>query len=98
MNKQERKNRVIAQGEHSNHSHVITGDAEVVRNDNGEITISVGGEGAVLKHILESNWVDSGNEVWTQEHNDIAFPEGEYKFIAQKEFDPYERKIMEVLD
>ena len=54
MNNQERKNRIIARGEGSNHAHVIVGNAEITRNENGEIIITVGTEGAILKHLLET--------------------------------------------
>jgi len=74
MTKDERKNRVIAQGEFSNHSHVVTGDATVERNGKGEIIIKVGEEGAVLRHILESEWLE-GREQWTGEHHDINLKE-----------------------
>jgi hypothetical protein len=114
MNKQERKNRVIARGEGSNHSHVITGDAIVTRNNNGEILIEVGNEGAVLRHILETSWME-GAEVHTKEHGDISLTElpnqvrqgdvllekvGErtYKYIAQQEYDPYNDVIQQVRD
>lgn len=113
MNKQERKNRVIAQGEHSNHSHIITGDA-IVRNERGEILIEVGNEGAVLKHLLESNWM-SGQETWTGEHTDIdlsglpnqvrhgdvlleKIADRTYKYIPQVEYDPYDDAIRAVRD
>lgn len=114
MNKKERTNRVIARGEGSNHSHVIVGDAEIKRNDNGEILITIGQEGAVLRHILESSWMD-GSEVHTGEHGDISLsdlPEqirqGDvllekvkdrtYKYIAQVEYDPYDDVIRQVRD
>lgn len=96
MNKKERENRIIARGEHSNHCHVITGDA-VVKNNNGEILVEVGNERAVLRHLLESDWM-KGNEVWTKEHHDIKIEKGTYKYIAQKEFDPFEGIIRNVLD
>jgi hypothetical protein len=96
MNKQERLSRVIARGEVSNHSHIVTGDA-VVRNENGEIIISVGSEGAVLKHLLETEWMQ-GREAWTGEHTDIPLKQGEYKFIQQQEYDPYQDLIRAVAD
>lgn len=70
MKNKERKNRILARGEFSDHCHVVTGDAEIIRNPNGEIIVEVGNEGAVLKHILESSW-DNGREEWTGEHKDI---------------------------
>lgn len=114
MNKQELKNRIIARGEGSNHSHVIVGDATVTRNSNGEILIEVGNEGAVLKHILESSWMN-GQEVFTGEHMDIPLnelptqlrqgdvmleriAERTYKYIPQVEYDPYNEVIKQVTD
>lgn len=97
MNKQERKNRIIARGEHSNHSHVMVGDCEVERNDKGEIFVTVGNEGSVLRHILETEWME-GREVWTKEHHDIKYSPGQYKFIQQTEYDPFEKIIRKVID
>lgn len=74
MNLSERKNRIIARGEFSNHAHVITGDAEVTRNGRGEILIKLGEEDCVLKHILETAWIE-GKEKWTGEHHDINLTE-----------------------
>jgi hypothetical protein len=73
MKKDELKKRVIARGEFSNHSHVITGEnVEVVQR--GSQTIIVVGEdsNAALKHLLETDWL-AGKEVWTKEHQDISF-------------------------
>lgn len=114
MNTQERKARIIARGEHSNHSHVIVGDAEVTRDSKGEIFIEVGNAGAVLKHILESEWL-SGNEKWTGEHTDIDLAglpnqvrhgdvmlektgERQYKYIQQKVYDPLTKRIEDARD
>lgn len=71
MNKNERKNRIIARGEHSNHSHVVVGDAQIERNSEGEIIITLGNEDCVLRHILESHWLEEEKEVWTNEHHDV---------------------------
>ena len=98
MNKQERKLRVIARGEHSNHSHVVCGDSVMVREEKGEVFITVGNEGAVLRHLLESEWVETGREVWTQEHADIQLPAGEYKYVAQIEFNPLDETVRRTKD
>lgn len=74
MNLQERKNRIIARGEFSNHAHVITGDAKIHRNLKGELLVEMGSEECILKHILESEWM-KGNEIWTEEHHDINISE-----------------------
>jgi hypothetical protein len=112
MKKEERVSRIIARGEHSNHSHVVVGDAEVLRNNQGEIIVKVGKEGAMLKHILESNWME-GEEVWTKEHTDIPLKggsvrhgdvllkevrENEYLYVHQNEFDPFEKIVRRVVD
>lgn len=108
MTNSDRKNRIIARGEGSNHAHVITGDA-IVTNNRGEILIEVGNAGAVLKHILESEWMN-GTEKWTGEHADINLTdlpdqvrhgdvmlqrtgERQYKYIQQMVFDPLTRRI-----
>lgn len=97
MKQEERKNRVIARGEGSNHSHVAVGDCAVIRNIDGEILLEVGNEGAVLKHILESDWLQ-GKETWTNEHADIKLDKGTYKYIPQVEYHPYNKVIQEVKD
>ena len=97
MKKQERLNRIIARGEHSNHSHVVTGNATVERNENGEVIINALDNECFIKHILESNWIE-GEEVWTKEHHDIKLKLGKYKFVQQQEFDPFEKIIKDVLD
>ena len=114
MKKEQRKSRVIARGEGSNHSHVIVGDAEVTTNNKGEIFVEIGNEGAVLKHILETEWMQ-GREVWTGEHTDISLTdmpaqvrhgdvmlekvaERTYKYVPQVEYDPYNDIIQQVKD
>lgn len=95
MNTNERKLRIIARGETSGHCHVIVGDA-IVRNENGEVVITVKGN-ASIRHLLEDAWMN-GIETWTKEHKDIELEEGEYKFIQQTEYDPYEDVIRTAID
>lgn len=90
QNKNERINRIIARGEVSGHCHVIVGDnVTVTRNSEGQIIVEVGGVDAVLKHIMETPWVESGIHKWTEEHKDIPLKRGIYEFVQQTEFDPY---------
>lgn len=114
MKNEELKNRIIARGEHSNHCHVIVGDAIIERNENNEVIIKVGKEGAIIKHLLETEWLN-GNEIWTNEHTDISLAdlpeqirhgdvlldkigERDYKYVQQIEWHPYTKKIQEVKD
>lgn len=96
MKKQERINRIIARGETSGHSHIVVGDATIIR-DNEKITITVDGKCAI-KHLLEQPFVEEGKEVWTKEHKDISLKKGVYEVVRQREFDPYEQAIRRVQD
>jgi hypothetical protein len=98
MSREDRAKRVIARGEHSNHSHVICGDDVMVREEKGEVFVTIGSEGAVLRHILEKEYLETGTEIWTREHKDIQLPEGEYKYVAQVEFNPLDETIRRVQD
>jgi predicted ribosome-associated RNA-binding protein Tma20 len=66
--KEERLNRIVARGEVSGHSHIITGDAVVVREKEKTI-VHINGKCAI-KHLLEKPFVDEGIEQWTKEHHD----------------------------
>lgn len=107
MNLQERRSRIIARGEHSGHSHIITGEA-VVRNEHGEILIDIIGE-ASLDHLMEDSWIE-GKKEWTKEHHshdlskmqtpvrqgDIYLEkvgEKTYRFVQQMVFDPLSKRI-----
>lgn len=104
----ERKKRIIARGEHSNHSHIIVGDAEV-ETKCGSTYITIGDDGASIKHLLETSWL-AGEEVWTEEHADIDLTElpgmvrhgdillknvggRKYQYIKQVVFDPLSKRI-----
>ena len=96
MNLKERKNRIIARGEISDHCHVIVGNATIERTED-KVTVNVEDGGAYMKHLLESKWLE-GVEQWTQEHADIYLEPGEYEYIQQVEFDPFEKIIRRVVD
>src|SRR6476646_3402315 len=107
MTIQERKKRIIARGEISDHAHVITGDA-TIRNEGGEILIDITGN-ASIEHLVETAWLQ-GKEEWTKEHAPIELKEmpayirqGDiflekigpktYKYIQQQVFDPLTKRI-----
>jgi hypothetical protein len=113
MNLQQRKNRIIARGEFSNHVHVIVGDAEVETNG-GNTYITIGDGGASIKHLLETAWLD-GKEEWTKEHSDIdltelpnqirhgdimlkKIDERKYQYVQQMVFDPLSKRIEQARD
>ena len=97
MTKQERQDRVIARGEISGHAHIVTGDATVVRK-NQQVVINVGPGGAVMRHLIESAFVETGEEKWTGEHADIKIGPGKYKYVQQTQYDPYKKAIEKVKD
>lgn len=84
MEKEERIKRVLARGEHSGHSHILIGGTI---EDNGDITVPE--EGAWLKHLLETAWVEEEKQEWTGEHKDIWVKQGTYRLVHQVEYDPY---------
>jgi hypothetical protein len=108
MTNQERKSRIIARGEFSNHAHVIVGDAQV-ETKGGDTYITIGDNGASIKHLLETSWLE-GKEEWTKEHADIDLSElpnqvrhgdimlkkisdRKYQYIQQMVFDPLSKRI-----
>ena len=89
MTQNELKKRIIARGEHSGHCHVITGDIQF--DSQGRIVV-VDDSTAVLKHLLEKEWMD-GKEVWSGEHADIKLAIGTYEYIPQMVLDPLSKRI-----
>lgn len=98
LTREQRISRIVARGEHSNHSHVISGDDVLIREEEGTVYVTVGNSGAVLKHILEKEYIESGAEIWTKEHTDIELPPGEYEYVAQIEFNPLDETVRKVKD
>ncbi len=114
MNLQERKNRILARGEHTDHSHIIVGAATVTRKKTyTEIKVNPEDGEAYIKHLLESKWLE-GAEINTDDHGDILLDctgtvrhgdvllkyegDGNYTYVHQVEHDPIEGIIREVRD
>jgi hypothetical protein len=94
---EERKNRIIARGEVSGHSHIITGECTLERTASSVIIHA--GRNCAIKHLLEKEFIQEGVEIWTKEHLDIPIQEGEsLEFVQQIEYDPYSKLIQQVKD
>lgn len=92
-----REERVIARGEVTGHSHIVTGECTIERTK--ESVIIHAGENCAIKHLLETPFVEEGIETWTKEHKDIPLKSGEsYEYIQQIEYDPYNKTIQQVKD
>lgn len=92
----ERVKRVLARGEHSNHAHILIGDnVEILPN--GEFIVK-DGKSAKIRHLLESIYLQTGEEVWTGEHQDIDLPPGKYRYVPQTEWDPYLDEVRRARD
>lgn len=151
--KDTRTARVIARGEHSNHSHVVVGNGCTVLKKGDDFEVTVTGsqdydkylsmyntlnkkheklvekyavdieagnkevykaektalyndfqrkvaklDVVLLKHILETNYVETGVEVWTGEHFDAPVKNGVTNFVGQTEFNPLNKLIEKVRD
>ena len=73
LTKEERLTRIVARGEVSGHSHIITGNAVIVREKEKTI-VHIKGKCAI-KHLLEKPFVEEGLEKWTEEHFDADISE-----------------------
>ena len=65
---EEKKKRIIARGEQSDHSHIIIGDCEIIEKEK-ETYVKIGKD-TVLKHLIESVFLNENREQWTGEHTD----------------------------
>lgn len=91
----------LAFGEHSGHMHVLTGDVQLFEVD-GKIIAAVGGDGARLQHVHESNFTarawSKTTEIQKADHNSHLLPEGIYEFYIQNAFNPYSKIMEKVID
>ena len=95
--KKERLNRIIALGEVSGHAHIITGECDIIRNN--ESVIIKAGKNCAIKHLLKKPFIEEGKEIWTKEHEDIQLEEGQkLEIVQQIEYNPYEKEIRKVTD
>lgn len=97
MTKKERSTRIIARGEVSGHSHIVTGNADVYVK-NKQVFINAKDDNCVIKHLLEQPFVEEGKEVWTKEHTDIPLRKGLQRYVPQLEYNPMDKLVQKVND
>ena len=102
IKKEEKESRIVARGEWSDHSHVITGDAEIYE-DNGRMFVSVGKNGAKLQHTLESklnfDTLSNNEDLEVADHEIIELlPETVFEVVIQNEYNPYSKLFEQVRD
>lgn len=85
------KSKVLALGKTSGHGHVMSGDCDVLEDENGNLFLDVKDQ-SLLQHLF----VDSG--VWTKEHTEIPVSPGLYQIVQQVQYDPYKKIIEQVKD
>ena len=95
------ENRIVAKGEFSDHSHVVTGDADIYE-DNGKMYVCVGKRGAKLQHTLESQLPKNlleNNNLQVADHAIIELePETTFEVSIQNEYNPYSKLFEQVRD
>lgn len=101
--KQEKESRIVARGEWSDHSHVITGDAEIYQDDKGKMYVSVGKKGAKLQHTLESklnfSTLSKEQDLEVADHGIIELaPNTVFEVSIQNEYNPYSKLFEQVQD
>lgn len=93
MTKEQREQRILARGESRNHIHCIIGNVDF--DSVGKIIVGENSD-AVLRHLLEKEWLNDGIQIWSGEHKDIVLTPGIYEPVLQEVFDPLSKRIERV--
>lgn len=82
------KTKVVAEGE-GHHEHVVDEETQIML-DGKDMYLAVNSAGK-LEHVVKDTRTKA-------EHNTIDLPPGNYRVIQQREYDPYEDMIRDLLD
>lgn len=95
------KHKPIALGEHSGHMHCVTGDVELYEFE-GRTFAVVGGDGASLQHVHDSNFKESmyksKKHITQADHKPIDLQPGTYEFFIQNVYNPFNKIFERVID
>jgi len=75
--------KILAEGEVTGHKHQFFGNVDVYENDKGKVMFEVMSANAELVH---------------QEHKPILIGKGVYEVIKEREYNPFEEEIRQVMD
>lgn len=98
-----KEDRIIARGETSGHCHILTGDVELFKDENGNIFAAVGSDGAYHQHYKESmitdKTFDAKKNISNCDHTKECFiPKGVYAIGLDRQYDPHEEIWRKNLD
>lgn len=102
VEKNSKDSRIIARGEWSDHSHVVTGDAKIFESE-GKLYIGVGENGAKLQHTFESKLdfmtLSEERDMEVADHEIIELPPNScFEVNIQNEYNPYSKLFEQVKD
>ena len=75
--------KILAEGEVTGHKHQFVGNVDVYENEKGQMMFGVMDANAKLVH---------------QEHKPILIGKGVYEVIKEREYNPFEEEIKQVMD
>ena len=93
----------VAYGEKSGHLHVITGDYEMLEDENKNVFVKIGSKGAWSQHVHETIWKNAGfdtmEELQKADHKPARLlPNKVYKVGIHQAYDPYLKIKQKVVD
>src|ERR1035437_5937963 len=93
----------IAYGEKSGHVHVITGDYEMLEDENKDVYVTVGSKGAWSQHVHETIWKNANFDTMEQlqkaDHKPSRLlPNKTYKVAIHQAYNPYKKIQEKVVD
>ncbi len=86
--------KTVAYGEVTGHHHTFTGQVLVYQPIEGQ-TIKIDGEDIPVQKYIE---VKEDSTLIHQEHNQILVQKGVYAILQEREWNPFEQQIRNVLD
>jgi hypothetical protein len=91
INLTEDRKGVVALGEISGHAHKVSGKAQLFKDSEGRMFVTVGDEGATLDHVKLDTLTKA-------DHDPLTLKKGCYEVILQNEYNPYSEAWERVLD